>query len=38
MLLYLKDGENAFIARAENSDSIAEQMRKILDSPTLPHM
>ncbi len=35
MLLYLKDGENAFIARAEDSGSIAEQMVRVLDSPAL---
>lgn len=35
MLLYLKDGENAFFAKAEDSGSIARQMTRILDSPQL---
>ena len=33
MLFYLKGGVNAFISRAEDSNSIAEQMAKILDNP-----
>ncbi|MHC1696764.1 MAG: glycosyltransferase [Geobacteraceae bacterium] len=35
MLRYLKDGENAFFARPEDSVSIAGQMTRILDSPDL---